>query len=197
VQRINSLKVRFLGDKVLQATAWEIAEQLGWETTSDAEYVALTRLQADAFVTKFQPNGNSLTIAFSTYLGGTGIENSVSGIGHTGDIAVDAAGTAHVTGVTRSADFPVTPGAHDTTFGGFNVSDAFYARLSSTGQLLYATYLGGTATDAASGVALGPGGVAYVFGHTSSDAGPRSARSGRSSQVRTRTVMARAYSGVT
>jgi len=51
VQRINSLKVRFLGDKVLQANAWEIAEQLGWETTSDAEYVALTRLQADALVT--------------------------------------------------------------------------------------------------------------------------------------------------
>jgi len=51
VQRINSLKVRFLGDKVLQATAWQIAEQLGWKTTYDAEYVALTRLQADAFIT--------------------------------------------------------------------------------------------------------------------------------------------------
>ena len=51
VRRINSLKVRFLGDKVLQATAWEIAEQLRWETTYDAEYVALTRLQADALVT--------------------------------------------------------------------------------------------------------------------------------------------------
>jgi indolepyruvate ferredoxin oxidoreductase alpha subunit len=51
VRRINSLKVRFLGDKVLQANAWEIAEQLGWETTYDAEYVALTRLQADALVT--------------------------------------------------------------------------------------------------------------------------------------------------
>ena len=51
VQRINSLKVRFLGDKVLQATAWQIAEQLGWETTYDAEYIALTRLQADAFIT--------------------------------------------------------------------------------------------------------------------------------------------------
>jgi indolepyruvate ferredoxin oxidoreductase alpha subunit len=51
VQRINSLKVRFLGDKVLQANAWEIAEQLAWETTYDAEYVALTRLQADALVT--------------------------------------------------------------------------------------------------------------------------------------------------
>ena len=51
VIRINSLKVRFLGDKVLQQTAWRVADQLGWETTSDAEYVALTQLQADAFVT--------------------------------------------------------------------------------------------------------------------------------------------------
>ena len=51
VTRINSLKVRFLGDKVLQRTAWRIANELGWETTYDAEYVALTRLQADALVT--------------------------------------------------------------------------------------------------------------------------------------------------
>jgi len=51
VRRINSLKVRFLGDKVLQRTAWRVAEQLGWETTYDAEFVALTQLQADAFVT--------------------------------------------------------------------------------------------------------------------------------------------------
>jgi predicted nucleic acid-binding protein len=51
VRRINSLKVRFLGDKVLQQQAWKVAEQLGWETTTDAEYVALTTLQADAFVT--------------------------------------------------------------------------------------------------------------------------------------------------
>jgi predicted nucleic acid-binding protein len=51
VKRINSLRVRFLGDKVLQARAWQVADQLGWETTYDAEYVALTQLQADAFVT--------------------------------------------------------------------------------------------------------------------------------------------------
>jgi predicted nucleic acid-binding protein len=51
ILRINSLKVRFLGDKVLQRQAWKVAEQLGWETTYDAEYVALTQLQADAFVT--------------------------------------------------------------------------------------------------------------------------------------------------
>jgi indolepyruvate ferredoxin oxidoreductase alpha subunit len=51
VTRINSLKVRFLGDKVLQRTAWRVADELGWETTYDAEFVALTRLQGDAFVT--------------------------------------------------------------------------------------------------------------------------------------------------
>src|SRR5205814_7792571 len=51
VTRINSLKVRFLGDKVLQRTAWRVADQLGWETTFDAEFLALTQLQADVFVT--------------------------------------------------------------------------------------------------------------------------------------------------
>jgi predicted nucleic acid-binding protein len=51
VTRINSLRVRFLGDKVLQRQAWKVAEQLGWQTTYDAEYVALTALQAEAFVT--------------------------------------------------------------------------------------------------------------------------------------------------
>jgi indolepyruvate ferredoxin oxidoreductase alpha subunit len=53
ISRLNSasLKVRFLGDRALQRQAWKLAEQLGWETTYDAEYVALTTLQADALVT--------------------------------------------------------------------------------------------------------------------------------------------------
>ena len=53
VSRLNSasLKVRFLGDRALQQQAWKIADQLGWKTTYDAEYVALTTLQADALVT--------------------------------------------------------------------------------------------------------------------------------------------------
>ena len=53
VSRLNSssLKVRFLGDRALQRQAWKIADQFGWETTYDAEYVALTTLQADALVT--------------------------------------------------------------------------------------------------------------------------------------------------
>jgi indolepyruvate ferredoxin oxidoreductase alpha subunit len=51
VTRINSPKVRFLGDTVLQRRAWKVADQLGWETTYDAELVALTQLQADCLVT--------------------------------------------------------------------------------------------------------------------------------------------------
>ena len=51
VARINSFKVRFLGDKALQRAAWKVADRLGWPTTYDAEFVALTQLQADALVT--------------------------------------------------------------------------------------------------------------------------------------------------
>ena len=51
VRRVNSLPIRLLGDAVLRRRAWEIADELGWAETYDAEYIALTQLQADAFVT--------------------------------------------------------------------------------------------------------------------------------------------------
>ena len=49
--RIRAMPIRLLGDAVLRRRAWELAEKLGWAETYDAEYVALTQLQADAFVT--------------------------------------------------------------------------------------------------------------------------------------------------
>jgi predicted nucleic acid-binding protein len=49
--RIGRMPIRLLGDAVLRRRAWEIADQLGWDSTYNAEYVALTQLQADAFVT--------------------------------------------------------------------------------------------------------------------------------------------------
>lgn len=49
--RVNKMPIRLLGDAVLRRRAWEIAGQLGWASTYDAEYLALTLLQADAFVT--------------------------------------------------------------------------------------------------------------------------------------------------
>ncbi|MFF3672247.1 type II toxin-antitoxin system VapC family toxin [Microtetraspora malaysiensis] len=48
---VRGLRIRLLGDRVLQSTAWQIADQLGWPDTFAAEYVALTLLQADAFIT--------------------------------------------------------------------------------------------------------------------------------------------------
>ena len=49
--RIGRMSIRLLGDAVLRRRAWDLASQLGWASTYDAEYVALTQLQADAFVT--------------------------------------------------------------------------------------------------------------------------------------------------
>jgi predicted nucleic acid-binding protein len=51
LKRIGAMPIRLLGDAVLRRRAWELADRLGWASTYDAEYVALTQLQADAFVT--------------------------------------------------------------------------------------------------------------------------------------------------
>jgi hypothetical protein len=117
--------------------------------------------QEDAFVTKLDATGSVLL--FSTYLGGGGdfLESGT-------DIAVDAAGSAYVTGTTNSADFPTTPGAFD----GLPRSsiDAFVAKLHPTGSaLLYSTRLGGAgAFDIGFGIVVAPGGGAWVTGRTGS-----------------------------
>lgn len=51
LDHMRSLKIRLLGDRVLQKVAWDVSEELDWANTLIAEYVALTKLQADAFVT--------------------------------------------------------------------------------------------------------------------------------------------------
>ena len=52
LERIWRMRIRLLGDAVLRRRAWEVAEQMGWADTYNAEYVALAQLQADAFVTR-------------------------------------------------------------------------------------------------------------------------------------------------
>ena len=51
LDHLRGLRMRLLGDRVLQANAWRIADELGWADTYTAEYIAVTQLQADAFVT--------------------------------------------------------------------------------------------------------------------------------------------------
>ena len=48
---VGKMRIRLLGDAVLRRVAWKLADELGWASTYDAEYVALTQLQADALVT--------------------------------------------------------------------------------------------------------------------------------------------------
>lgn len=50
-ERLTEMKIRLLGDRVSRRTAWKIAQEHGWETTFDAEYLAVTKLQADALIT--------------------------------------------------------------------------------------------------------------------------------------------------
>lgn len=115
---------------------------------------------ADAFVTKLNPTGSALV--YSTFLGGSGTN---SGLG----IAVDNFGSAYVTGLTTSPNFPTTAGAFDTIGGGADLEDAFVTKLNPAGSaLVYSTYLGGDNVDHGNSIAVDCTGSAYVTGSTTS-----------------------------
>ena len=66
LELIGRMSIRLLGDAVLRRRAWEVADQLGWAETYDAEYVALTQLQADAFITLDEQLARSVAGLIST-----------------------------------------------------------------------------------------------------------------------------------
>ncbi|MDX6447219.1 MAG: hypothetical protein QOH71_4293 [Blastocatellia bacterium] len=112
----------------------------------------------DGVVFKLNALGNNLI--YSTFLGG---EDNDS----TEGIAVDVSGNACVTGGTRSAGFPVTASAFQSSRAGD--TDAYLTKLNAAGSaVLYSTLLGGSSTDRGSGVALGPSGIVYVAGYAAS-----------------------------
>jgi hypothetical protein len=118
----------------------------------------------DAFATKLSSTGS--TLAYSTYLGGSGGERGSS-------IAVDGAGSAYVTGDTSSSDFPTTAGAFDTSY---NIDDAFVTKLNASGAgLAYSTYLGGSGSDQGYGITVDGQGAAHVTGATNSSDFPTTA----------------------
>jgi hypothetical protein len=99
-------------------------------------------------------------LAYATYLGG-----STSDYGQ--GIALDNSGAAYITGYTQSTDFPTTAGAYSSAMVG--QYDAFVTKLNSSGSaLVYSTYLGGSALDQATGIAVDSSGNAYVSGFTQS-----------------------------
>ncbi len=113
----------------------------------------------DAFVAQLTPDGSLLV--YATYLGGSGEDHATA-------IALDAAGSAYVAGSTASTDFPMTPDAYFPAFNGGS-GDAFVAQLNAAGTVLvYATFLGGSDADGATGIALDLAGSIYVAGSTAS-----------------------------
>ncbi len=126
-------------------------------TTSGA-YCGSYQGTGDVIVCKL--NSSATGLLYSTYLGGTNMEQSPA-------FAVNDNGEALVAGDTFSSDFPTTSGAYDQSHGGN--WDAYLSKLNSTGTgLSYSTFLGGSAWEAARFVGCDSAGCVYLAGNTSS-----------------------------
>lgn len=134
-----------------------------YPTSAGAPQTALAG-RVNSFVTEIEPNGKGVAdLGFSTYLGGSAQDSGNA-------IALSTTGNIYVAGTTSSPNFPVTPAALQSTFGSQNGSgnDAFVAKIDRSGALDYATYLGGSADDEGTGIAVNAAGNAFVAGFTQS-----------------------------
>ncbi|MGH3370962.1 MAG: Calx-beta domain-containing protein, partial [Nocardioidaceae bacterium] len=132
-------------------------------TTTSTNFPTATPVQpaksgaSDAFVSKLDPAGTALV--FSTYLGGSGVEE---GLG----LAVGTDESVYVTGATASANFPRI-GGPQAAIGGFD--DAYVVKYNPAGSaIVYSTFLGGSADDVGNAIAVHSDGTAYVTGSTRS-----------------------------
>ena len=105
-----------------------------------------------------------LTLSFSGFIGGSQFDS-------VRDVAVDSQGNMYLTGGTSSPDFPVTPGAYQTTHNpgtpdapGISLFDVFVVKLDSTGKILWSTFLGGPNYDRAYAIEVDREGYVYVAG---------------------------------
>ena len=127
--------------------------------TSSATFDGTLTGDRDAFVAKLGPTGG--TLAYSTYLGGDGVEDAVG-------VAVDpTTKEAYVVGATTSTNFPTWGPPYQPTKGAGNYTDAFVTKLTPAGtSLAYSTYLGSNGIDRPTDVAVDASGAAHVAGVT-------------------------------
>jgi hypothetical protein len=119
--------------------------------------------ETDVFLACLDSALSNLT--FMSYLGGSGADG---GFQSGPSLALDQQGIIHLTGGTASFDFPITPNAFSPHLSSSNASDAWYLRLHAEAGPLYATYLGGFASDAGHAIAANQRGSAFIAGVTSS-----------------------------
>jgi uncharacterized protein (TIGR03437 family) len=110
---------------------------------------------SDAFVAKLSADGSKV-LYFTTISGSSG-DNAAG-------IALGSDGSAYVVGSTGSSDFPVTPGAFQTTFNLQGASQGFLVKVNPSGTAVYASYIGGSVFTQATGIALDKMGAAYITG---------------------------------
>lgn len=147
------------GGKTWTATNVSRSLQVVFAPSTGGTAYALAPATSDAFAAEFLPDGK--TLVFASYFGGTGNETGNA-------IALDSEGNIWIAGSTSSTDLPVTAGAFQSTLKGS--TNGFAAKISSDGRLLSATYLGGSKSDVALGIAIGPQGNPWLIGSwTSSD----------------------------
>ncbi|CAN5427568.1 hypothetical protein BH09BAC5_BH09BAC5_02510 [soil metagenome] len=134
----------------------------------------------DIIVTKFNPSGTALI--GSTYVGGTGDDgvninadfytwNSLKynyGDDGRSDINTDNAGNCYIVSNTQSSNFPVTPGAFQTTFGGGLQDGCVFKLNTNLSAMIFSSFIGGNADDAAYSIGLNPANEIYISGGTSS-----------------------------
>ena len=159
----NAYIVGITGSPNFPVTTNVVQSSCGTDTLCNGTY--------DGFVTKMNPTGTGLV--YSTFLGGNAYD-------YLSGVAIDSAGDAYVAGGTVSPDYPTTPGAAQTTYGGNSpgcqpsattiCGDVTVSKINPAGSaLVYSTYLGGTG-DESNGfsMALDSQGNAYVTGFTDS-----------------------------
>lgn len=142
-------------------------QSLNFPTSAGAFQNTLNANSA-GFITELNPTGTA--IVYSTYLGGSSTVISTPCGACTTSIAVDSFGDAFVTGLTAEANFPVTPGAYQSTLkSSAQGHNAFITELNPTGTaLVFSTYLGGSQDTGATGIALDPSGNIWLKGNTKS-----------------------------
>jgi len=147
-------KISKAGDSLNYSTfLGGVGDEIGYDITiDDSGYIFVTgstnssnfplinpidsiRDTTEVYITRLTPYGDALV--YSTFLGGSAEEEGRA-------IAVDNIGNAYITGWTTSGDFPVN-NAYDDELGG--PRDAFITKLSSSGAMVYSTYLGGSGTE--------------------------------------------------
>jgi uncharacterized protein (TIGR03437 family) len=119
-------------------------------------YQAANRGRDDVFAVKLNPSGGAPV--YSTLLGGAAADWAYG-------LSLDSSGNAYIAGRTESTDFPVSADAIQKAYGGGG--DAFVAKVNATGSALpFSSYLGGSNSDSAYGIALDRLGFAYLAGDT-------------------------------